>query len=994
MTLVLRRACALMALSCAFVSPLAQAQSQDDVDSVPLQALSPAEKEAARQKILELPPAGARYSQLEDFFNTRKVLSERQGDLTVSEQFLRNWLQSLPNDWQAHWEMASLQARLGNLANYFPYAHSAARLASTPAQRARVLAETALKHLQLQASIKQANETMAQAELALSQFQSQMRPDKMGQQYQLARAQARVYTVKAEVQSFTSQYEAATQSALHAVAAARRSLELGQKLDERRTFFARNELVNTLSRQARAHYARGALFDADQSLAQGLKVIAEGGVSTNVRAQLFHTIGNLRVQEGRYREAERWADKSILAMQEAGAGATSLQLLSAQVVAQTALAGQGRWEDAWQKIEALDQTTQNSPQGQKLTRNALTRALVLLKLGRWPQAQTVLEKAWAHQQESLGADHFDTALSEGLLAWALWESGKPADARPHFDSALAKLMAPQGTTSSYEEQGLRKLARQCIAEAYLRALGQGNTTDAQSLGRGFAMADWLSGSSVQQALSDAAQRSRIADPALQDMLRQEQDIGRELEVLYRYINLQASEAAARQTPQVSEQMRQRIVQLSQQKQQLYGQMRKSFPRYEQMVRPRPPTPAQIANWLRSDEVFVQFLSTTDGTYGWAIDRTHGVIGHFVPLNEPAIARLVQRMRATLDVADQGEQARAFDFGAANALYEALLKPLEPMLAGKAHLIVSTSGALAQFPFATLVTSAYAGAPAQAPWLVNQLAISHVPGASAWIALKELSKVKPASQAFMGWGDPLFDTAQLAPSGKTRQLRLTRSTGSGLDDDLVQTTIRYSQIPPLPETRAEIETIATLFKADLKADTLFGQAADRESVLQASASGLLAQKRVLVFATHGLVPGDLPNLTQPALALAANSAADANPLAPLLTLQDVLGLKLNADWVVLSACNTAAAEGRAQEALSGLARGFFYAGSRSLLVTHWAVESESASKLTTATFAHQLTHSEARRAESLRAAMLKVMAQPGYGHPAFWAPYALVGEGGR
>ena len=150
----------------------------------------------------------------------------------------------------------------------------------------------------------------------------------------------------------------------------------------------------------------------------------------------------------------------------------------------------------------------------------------------------------------------------------------------------------------------------------------------------------------------------------------------------------------------------------------------------------------------------------------------------------------------------------------------------------------------------------------------------------------------------------------------------------------------------------------------------------------------------MFATHGLMAGDLPNLSQPALALAATGAEAQDPLGALLTLQDVLGLKLNADWVVLSACNTAAADGRAEEALSGLARGFFYAGSRSLLVTHWAVESESAKQLTTATFDHYTRNPTAPKADSLRHAMLQVMAQPQYAHPAYWAPYALVGNGGR
>jgi CHAT domain-containing protein len=140
-------------------------------------------------------------------------------------------------------------------------------------------------------------------------------------------------------------------------------------------------------------------------------------------------------------------------------------------------------------------------------------------------------------------------------------------------------------------------------------------------------------------------------------------------------------------------------------------------------------------------------------------------------------------------------------------------------------------------------------------------------------------------------------------------------------------------------------------------------------------------------------GDFPQLNQPALAMSVGSNS-SEPLAPLLTLEDVLTLKLNADWVVLSACNTAAADGKAEEALSGLARGFFYAGSRSLLVTHWSVESESATLLTTATFEHYIKNPQAPKAESLRQAMLKVMAMPKYGHPAYWAPYALVGDGGR
>ncbi len=993
MTLLSWTCTASLSLACLLGPTTVHAQADDGLESAPIMAMSPQDREKARQKVLEPVPAGASRAVLDEFFESRKVLSEQQGDLGVSEQFARNWLQALPDDWQGHWRMALAQIRVGRLAEYFVYVQNAARLAPNEARRAYILAEMALKYLHLQANIKDANSTMALAEASLARFQGQVRPDRQGPQYLLARTEARVYTVKGDMESFMSQYDASARSASRAVLAARRGVALGNQMDDKRAFFGRNELLNALTYEAKSQNMRGALFDADQSLRQGLQIIASGEVSPNLVAQLFTTIGRLRIQEGRFREAEQWARKSADSMLKANASATSGPLLAARGVEQTALAGQGRWEDAFKSFEAVDRDTQDSTEGRQFTRNGLTRAIVLLKLQRWPQAEAVLAASWTHQKNTFGASHPTTALTEGLLAWAQWEGGKRSESQVHFDTALPALMVSEERSEANEDQGLRKLARKSVAEAYLKAIGNG--ADAQMLERGFAMAEWLSGSSVQQALSDAAQRTRFTDTRLQEALRSEQDIQRELDVLYRYINQQDAEAAARQTPAVIEQMRGRIAQLSAQRQQLHQRIRQSFPQYEQMVRPRSPTVKEIAALLGEDEVFVQTLSTSLGTYVWAIDRQRGVVGAYSTLDETAVAGLVQRLRTTLDVAGMGTRAPKFDFAASSALYDALLKPLSASLAGKKHIIVSTAGALAQVPFSALVTESFSGNPATAPWLIRQAAISHIPGASAWIALKQLSQAKPAAQAFMGWGDPLFDVRQVAQSGNTRNVNLTRAApGANPNDDLARNALKYAQIPALPETRAEVEAIADLLKADKQKDTLFGKDANRESVLQASRSGQLAQKRVIVFATHGLVPGDLPNLRQPALAMAANGPEDTDPLAPLLTLEDVLGLKLNADWVVLSACNTAAAEGRAQEALSGLARGFFYAGSRSLLVTHWSVESESASLLTTGTFAYQAANPGAKRAESLREAMLKVMADPKFSHPAFWAPYALVGEGGR
>lgn len=208
---------------------------------------------------------------------------------------------------------------------------------------------------------------------------------------------------------------------------------------------------------------------------------------------------------------------------------------------------------------------------------------------------------------------------------------------------------------------------------------------------------------------------------------------------------------------------------------------------------------------------------------------------------------------------------------------------------------------------------------------------------------------------------------------------------------------YDQIPPLPDTRDEILAIAQALGADAKQDVFLGSEASKKNVFSLP----LDQRRILAFSTHGLIPGDFPGLSEPALALAA---PDNPNESGLLTLDDILGLKLDADWIVLSACNTAAGEGSGAEAVSGLGRGFFYAGSRALLVTHWPVETVSARLLVTGTFERYSSGSGMTRAESLRQSMLKLMAGEyvdpdskkvvfAYAHPIFWAPYALVGDGG-
>ena len=168
--------------------------------------------------------------------------------------------------------------------------------------------------------------------------------------------------------------------------------------------------------------------------------------------------------------------------------------------------------------------------------------------------------------------------------------------------------------------------------------------------------------------------------------------------------------------------------------------------------------------------------------------------------------------------------------------------------------------------------------------------------------------------------------------------------------------------------------------------------------------ILSNFKIIAFATHGLVPGELDGLTQPALALTAPAVADSDGDG-LLTMEEILALKLDADWVVLSACNTAAGVVAGAEAASGLGRAFFYAGTRALLLTNWSVHSESARELISDLFKRQADNPKLTRGEALQQATMALADGPGYigadsktefayAHPLFWAPYSVIGDGGR
>ena len=201
----------------------------------------------------------------------------------------------------------------------------------------------------------------------------------------------------------------------------------------------------------------------------------------------------------------------------------------------------------------------------------------------------------------------------------------------------------------------------------------------------------------------------------------------------------------------------------------------------------------------------------------------------------------------------------------------------------------------------------------------------------------------------------------------------------------------SQVP-LPETADELCAVARDLGVS-NSDIWLGARATERDVKRLSESGELAAYRLVHFATHGALAGELKAGAEPGLILTPPGEATPEDDG-YLSASEIAGLKLDADWVILSACNTAAGGAEGAEALSGLARAFFYAGARSLLVSHWAVDSDSTVKLITKALSIMSSDKSVGRAEAMRRSML-AMIETGdakEAHPAYWAPFVVVGEG--
>lgn len=400
------------------------------------------------------------------------------------------------------------------------------------------------------------------------------------------------------------------------------------------------------------------------------------------------------------------------------------------------------------------------------------------------------------------------------------------------------------------------------------------------------------------------------------------------------------------------------------------------PGYRQLLQTAAEVPA-VAAVLAPDEALVTMLQGAEHGHVFAVTAAGGVTARRIELSEAAVLALAKRIRATLG--QPGAQPGPFDMAAAAALYRAVLGPVAPALGGAKRLVVVADGVLLSVPFGLLLDGTGDPAqPAAAPWLARRFAVAHITSPQTLVSLRAGANAgaSGAPLPYAGLGDPV-------PPTRAQVLRSFPADRCATDAETVLGLHR------LPETRVEVQAAQRL--AGGGADSVRLGPAFTAAALPAMG---LDRYRILHFATHGLLPGGVSCIAEPALMLSTPPGAP-DAAGSFLRASAVLDLTVKAELVILSACNTGSGAGREDsggEALSGLARAFFYAGARGLLVTHWAVDDTATRMLIADTLRHQAAGSGT--AEALQAAQLAMIDSGRFSHPDYWAGFALIGDGRR
>ena len=772
------------------------------------------------------------------------------------------------------------------------------------------------------------------------------------------------------------------------------------------------EFGNSLSSLAGLYRAQGRYADAEPLYKRSLAIweTALGRDHPDV-AMSLNNLAMLYKGESRYVDAEQLYKRSLTIWEKALGPDHPKFAMSLNNLAMLYLV-EGRYADAepLQKRALAVQEKVLGPDHPDVAQSLNNLALLYQHEGRYADVEPLFKRSLAILEKSRGSDHPDFSTVLHNLALLYDEQGRYAVAEPLYKRSLAiweKALGPDHPDVAQSLNNLADLYR--VQDRYADALPFVERTVSQNtFNKSVALAVFLGSQSkklispgeaiessftvLQQSASTAAGEavSKLAarfaadTDELAQLVRKDQDLAAEADQLDKNIIAAVSKPPAERNASAEDQIRRRIADIKLEHDKLQDVFNQRFPDYVALAKPQPLTVEQTQALLADDEAVVVFDFDAK-SYGWVITKADAI---WVPLKVAAkdLDAEVKTLRQSL----ASDGSKPFDTALSYKIYHSTFGAIADKITSKKRLSLITNGALTSLPPQLLIMTDPAGKTLkEQAWLVRSYAITVLPTVASLKILRGTSATSSAAKPMIAFADPVFSKQAHVQATQQLAMRSITSFYSGTQIDVARLG---EYLPQLPGTRAEVQAIGKTLKAD-PSDLKLGLNATVTAVKQAK----LNQYRIIYFATHGLVSGELERFAQskaePALVLSIpDKPTDFDD--GLLQASEIAQLKLNADWVVLSACNTAAEEKPGAEALSGLARAFFYAGGRSLIVSNWEIDDESTARLMLNTFQASTRDVRLSHAEALRQAMLEMIDDAktdADADPRLWAPFVVVGE---
>jgi CHAT domain-containing protein/Tfp pilus assembly protein PilF len=644
-------------------------------------------------------------------------------------------------------------------------------------------------------------------------------------------------------------------------------------------------------------------------------------------------------------------------------------------------------------------------------------ALLLQATNRPTEAEPLFHRALAIDEKSYGPDHPDVARDLNNLAELLRATNRLADAEPLYRRALKIFEKSYGPDHPTVATNLNNLAlllqttnrladalplvRRLISEGravkwialslLLESRGDRFIEPLQAFSGSYEVVQRVSASAAGEAVSKLAARFAAGTGELADLVRKDQDLTVEAEQLDKAILTAVSKPPAERNAAEEDRIRERVDVIKSERDQLQQVFKQRFPNYAALSKPQLVSLQDTQVLLANDEALIVFDFDAK-SYVWIISKTKADWLE-LPITVQDLAAQIATLRKPMSVDEDKPETEPFDTGLAYKIYQSTFGVVADKIAGKKRLSVVTNGALTGLPPQLLVTKDPTGKKLkEVDWLVRSYAITILPSVTSLQVLRGGSANSSAMKPMTAYADPVFSKKAREQAQLQQQFADNRAITRFYRGTQLDTAELAERLPPLPGTRKEVETIGKALKI-AASDIYLGLDATETAVKKAK----LDQYKIVYFATHGLVAGDIEQFTktkaEPALALTMPDKPTELDDG-LLQASEVAQLKLNADWVVLSACNTAAEDRPGAEALSGLARAFFYAGARSLIVSHWPVDDLTTAQLMSAAFKLHNRRSDLSHAEVLQQAILQLINEAqtdDAAHPRFWAPFVVVGE---